>query len=139
MTPDLLPDRIAAKIEPEPTSGCWLWLARLDRDGYGGVSWNGAPRIAHRVVYQLLVGPIPEGLQLDHLCRNRACVSPWHLRPTTPRRNTLARGSLAPTASNAAKTHCKHGHPFDGVNIKRRRDGNRDCRTCRRERQRKES
>jgi hypothetical protein len=110
-------------------SGCWLWHDPLHKDGYGVFRLNGRMEWAHRAAYKLLVGPIPEGLQLDHLCRVRHCVNPAHLDPVTPAENN--RRSFSPSAENALKTHCVNGHPFDventiyGV-------GRRSCRTCQR-------
>lgn len=115
----------------EDASGCWIWTGRTSR-GYGDFSVGEQLHIrAHRWAYELLVGPIPEGLTLDHLCRTPACVHPWHLDPTPIGVNVL-RGN-APTAINARKTHCVHGHPFDEENTYREGDGYRRCRTCRRE------
>lgn len=101
--------RVAAKIDD--TAGpdeCWLWKASTTTLGYGQVQFEGRLRRAHRVVFETLVGPIPPGLQLDHLCRNPGCVNPAHLEPVTPRENTL-RG-LAPSAVNSRKIHCPQGH-----------------------------
>jgi hypothetical protein len=86
----------------------------------------------HRVAYELLVGPIPEGLELDHLCRNTRCVNPEHLEPVTGREN-LMRAVSSWAAKNAAKTHCPQGHPYDEENTKVKRDGGRACRACGRE------
>lgn len=84
-----LPARILNKIIPEPNTGCWLWDARWDSgNGYGKVSWKGRAWMAHRLVYALLVGPIPRGLILDHKCRVRACCNPLHLEPVTDKINT---------------------------------------------------
>lgn len=116
------------------SDGCWIWQGRLSRLGYGQVWADGRNREAHIVVYELLVGPVPVGLELDHLCRKRACVRPDHLEPVTHRENTL-RGD-GPTARNARKTECDHGHPFDEHNTVWLSDGRRDCRACRTIRQR---
>lgn len=75
-----LPARIARKVELSPD--CWTWTGALT-EGYGRIKWGGRLDMAHRVVYAILVGPVPDGLQLDHLCRNRACVNPAHLEPVT--------------------------------------------------------
>lgn len=109
--------------------GCWLWTGNLQSGGYGhAMVGNGRGALAHRHVYELLVGPIPEGLHLDHLCRVRNCVRPDHLEPVTPAVNTL-RGE-GYSAVNARKTHCPNGHEYDWV----RSDGRRWCRICLRER-----
>lgn len=111
-------------------TGCWLWHRRLTRNGYGEIS-HGKLRtnaLAHRLSYQLHKGPIPEGLDLDHLCRVRHCVNPSHLEPVSRRVNTL-RG-INPPAKNAMKTHCSKGHPFDLFNTLYRYNGRRYCRTC---------
>lgn len=116
----------------EFSEGCWTWTGHLHL-GYGRVYFQGLKALAHRVVYEQVVGPIPEGLVLDHLCRQTSCVNPRHLEPVTNAENVL-RGVGAP-AQNARKTHCKWGHPFEGENVIRRPDG-RECRTCARENQR---
>lgn len=126
---DVLPERLRSKIAFGPV--CWEWLAYRPDDGYGRYRCGpGSPRLAHRVVYELLVGPIPEGLQLDHLCRVRHCVNPDHLEPVTGRVNVL-RGDTV-VAANAAKVECDSGHAFDAVNTYVRTNGGRLCRTCRR-------
>lgn len=132
---DALPERIASKIQIDE-SGCWCWIASQNKSGYALLRWNGSTRRAHRVVYQLLVGEIPAGLQLDHLCRVRHCVNPAHLEPVTQRENLL-RGDTIP-AKHATKTHCPKGHPLAGDNLVcwRLQRGQRDCLTCHREYQR---
>ena len=115
-------DRLADKMRVG--DGCWEWTGGKTPQGYGMV----ARRQAHRVVYELLAGPIPDGLVIDHLCRNRGCVRPDHLEPVTNREN-LMRGEGI-TAAFAAQTHCKRGHPFNDANTYRRPDGGRQCRAC---------
>ena len=120
--------RFDAKWTPEPNTGCWLWAAGTSIGGYGQF-WSERKMVpAHRYAYTRWVGPIPDGLQLDHLCRVRNCVNPGHLEPVTSRENTL-RGETVP-AANAAKTHCVHGHEFTPGNTYIRPDGWRRCRIC---------
>ena len=108
---------------------CWAWMAGKVK-GYG-TFWDGTRTArAHRFAYELLVGPIPDGLDIDHLCRNRGCVNPDHMEVVTNRQNVL-RG-IGPTAENAVKTHCAHGHPFSPENTHIRPSGRRTCRACHR-------
>jgi hypothetical protein len=109
------------------TDGCWEWT-RGKSWGYGVHTSGGKRHKAHRFAYELLVGPIPGGLTLDHLCRNRGCVNPTHLEPVTNRENIL-RGS-SPAATRARQTECKNGHPFDEANTYRDPRGYRECRIC---------
>jgi hypothetical protein len=121
--------RFLEKIEASE-DGCWNWTAGITRKGYA-TFWDqvqNRDRRAHRWAYEWFIGPIPEGLQIDHLCRNRRCVNPTHLEPVTARENTFRGVTIA--ARNAAKTHCPSGHPFDETNTYRRKSG-RDCRACR--------
>lgn len=107
---------------------CWLWLGSQRNGGYGQF-WDGLHIAkAHRFAYELLIGPIPDGLEPDHLCRNRTCVSPTHLEVVTHRVNLL-RGTGFP-AQNARKTHCPQGHPYSGRNIYVDKHGWRECREC---------
>jgi hypothetical protein len=110
-----LPPHIARWITIDPESGCWLWTGPLDRDGYGKYRGRGA----HRVVYTLLVGPVPVGLVLDHRedwgCLSKACCYPGHLLPVTNYVNTMRAGTGV-GAINAAKIKCDHGHPFTPSN-----------------------
>lgn len=108
-------------------NGCWIWTKSLDKCGYGQL-YTRETRLAHRIAYTAWRGDIPRGLQLDHLCRVRACVNPKHLEPVTSRVNILRGETLA--AANAAKTHCAAGHPFDAANTHITRAGRRKCRTC---------
>jgi hypothetical protein len=122
--------------EKVDTSGpCWEWIGTRKPDGYGDF-WLHGPRLAHRVAWESLVGPIPDGFQLDHLCRNRSCVNPAHLEVVTPRENYLRQPEHIGTRQ-AAKTHCPAGHPYDATNTYRYPDtGHRRCRTCHREHER---
>lgn len=123
-------ERFEAKVERIPFHACWEWVgARSMKEGYGGISVNGRTRIAHRVAYELFVGPIPEGMQIDHLCRNRGCVNPSHLEPVTIRTN-LTRSPLTLLSQAAQKTHCPRGHPYDEANTYLDKNGHRYCRIC---------
>lgn len=110
---------------------CWMWTAARSGDGYGHIKIDGRNVKAHRVAYELEVGAIPDGLDIDHLCRVPLCVNPAHMEPVTRRTNTLRGFGIQ--ARNARKTHCKHGHPFDEENTYVH-DGRRICRTCNRDR-----
>jgi hypothetical protein len=126
--------RFWAKVAKTPT--CWLWTASKTTHGYGRFKVEGRNALAHRVAYELEIGSIPDGLQLDHVatrgCTNRNCVNPAHLEPVTPGVNV--RRSTAPAAVNARKTHCKRGHEFTPGNTQIHRTGKRHCRTCNRDR-----
>lgn len=111
-------ERFSSKVMQVP-DGCWLWTGTTDSSGYGQYKHLGRSRIAHRYVYEQLVGDIPEGLEIDHLCRVRSCVNPTHMDPVTYSENQR-RG-----IGNLNKTHCKRGHN-DWVP---QRSGRR-CRTC---------
>src|SRR5690606_14050374 len=119
-------DRFWKKVEP--TGFCWKWTGGLNPGGYGRFSVGGRCVAAHRFAYEALVGPIPEGLVLDHLCRNRACVNPDHTEPVTDRVNTL-RG-FGPSALNARATRCSEGHEFTDENTYLNQSGSRVCLTC---------
>lgn len=126
-------DRFAANIKL--SDGCWEWIGTKRNKGYGSFYIHGTFYVqAHRFCYELLSGPIPAGLTLDHLCRNTSCVNPDHLEPVTNRENTL-RG-FNPCAMNARKTRCKNGHEFTQENIFRNYRGGRGCVTCNRTYQR---
>lgn len=128
----------------DKTATCWLWTGYRDSGGYGhfGV-WNGEKQIdvpAHRYAYELLVGPIPPGLHIDHVvergCRHRHCVNPAHLEPVTPGEN-IRRGMTGKTNhANSRKTHCPQGHPYDAENTVVWGDGARRCRICERRKNR---
>ena len=145
-------DRFHAKYVVDG-AGCWVWQATIARNGYGQF-WDGErTQMAHRYAYELLVGPIPDGLDVDHQCHNadesclggpscphRRCVNPAHLAPAD-RSTNLRRGRTGKLPSNhshqTGKTHCPQGHPYDEANTYRivRSDGHRErhCRTCKRE------
>jgi HNH endonuclease len=116
--------RCADKIQFLTPTGCWLWTGQTTSWGYG-VTVGLEPQrktSAHRAVWEALVGPIPEGMELDHTCRTRLCVNPAHLQVTTHGENTAL--------GQTRKTHCPSGHPYDEVNTYRTPQGHRQCRTC---------
>lgn len=115
--------------EAGPQSPYWEWEGARFTAGYGAIQVEGKTRRAHRIVYETVRGPIPDGLVLDHLCRNRICVNPWHLEPVTLVENIL-RGE-SPMAGNAKKTHCIHGHEFTAENTHIYNNA-RICLACRR-------
>lgn len=118
----------------EKTETCWVWKGGLSATGYGQFHYEGRNWRVHRYSYTLLVGPITDGLVLDHLCRNRACVNPDHLEAVSNRTN-IVRGQTLP-AENVAKTHCARQHPYDEENTWVNSKGHRYCRKCHAENQR---
>lgn len=122
-------ERIMRKVQVDPESGCWLWQGYRRDKGHGQVGYRGALRSPYRVVYELTVGPIPAGLHLDHFaCDNPPCCNPQHVRPVTPRENSLRGTGIA--AVNAAKTHCKRGHEYTPDNTQIDKLNRRHCREC---------
>lgn len=125
-------ERFYASVSIADT-GCVQWNRGKDKDGYGlfrvGSRTDGTRRSvrAHRWSYEKFVGPIPRGLQIDHLCRNRSCVNHEHLEPVSQLENTR-RGY------RATATHCKHGHELSGTNLSYSKSGKRICNECRRRR-----
>lgn len=125
-----LEERFWAKVDM--SGDCWIWTASKNGKGYGQIAVKPhRPALAHRIAWQLANGFVPDGMQLDHLCRNRACVNPDHLEVVDNRTNTL-RG-IGPTAINAAKKLCKRGHSLADAYVSK---GMRYCRTCALEKQR---
>lgn len=123
--------RFWAKVLFEP-HGCWEWSGSKSGWGYGEFFKDGGAKAAHRVAYELSVGPIPEGHQIDHLCRNHGCVRPDHLEPVTQQENIL-RGE-GTSARNAVKDRCPNGHPYSPENVfyesKPNGRQSRRCRIC---------
>lgn len=136
-------ERLLSKVEPG-WGGCWIFTGTISKQtGYGSLGvteGDGQSRMrsAHRVSYELLVGKIADGLQLDHICRVRRCINPQHLEPVTPREN-IRRSPFTIASINAAKSHCPHGHEYTPENTvihtNSRRNGHRAlqrvCRICR--------
>ncbi|MGW5636683.1 hypothetical protein [Streptomyces sp. NPDC003832] len=135
-----LPKRYWSKVSVQP-NGCWQWTGAPDKDGYGEFWRNGRHHRAHRVSYEALVGAIPAGLEMDHLChtrdvscdgthcKHRGCVNPSHLEPVSRAENNRRNRSVA--TINAGKTHCPSGHEYNAVNTYTW-GKNRYCRPCNR-------
>lgn len=131
------PDNFLAKIKVND-SGCWEWLGYISQKGYGQLSCNCRGIAAHTFSYELFIGPVPMGLELDHLCNVKHCVNPVHLEPVTQAENMRRAGGYALLAQKGgrargvqlkAKTHCPQGHPYDAVNTYINK-GARNCRIC---------
>lgn len=127
-------ERIRANVTVND-AGCWIWNRSLGTAGYGQMYYQ-APgerarmQSAHRTSYRVFIGPIPEGLELDHLCRVRRCVNPEHLDPV-PHQTNVLRSPIAIGAINGAKTHCRAGHPFSAENTRFSMKGKQPMRVCR--------
>ncbi|WP_445238441.1 HNH endonuclease signature motif containing protein [Leucobacter sp. USCH14] len=129
--------RFWAKVNKNGDGGCWVWVAHVDKLGYGRLRVGGRQgRMvgAHRVSWMLCVGEIPDGADIDHLCRNPSCVNPAHLEPVSHKEN-IRRGVAGAVnrARQLAKTHCPQGHEYDGRNTHLRPNGSRSCRACARD------
>jgi hypothetical protein len=132
-TSEFIIKRLMRHVSPEPNSGCWLWTGRVNNKGYAMVhirSVDPNPIIAHRLMYTLTLGPILEGLTLDHLCRVRCCVNPQHLEPVTHAEN-VRRGEAG--KQQRERTHCTSGHEYTPENTHTYRIGKylkRFCAKC---------
>lgn len=118
--------RLLDKTAFNTETGCWEWTAARTNGGYGAFRVPGIANVAHRVLYVLLVRPLPADLHLDHLCRNVVCVNPDHLEPVTQQENNRRAG--------AARTQCVNGHEYTAANTYRRSATKRECRACNRDR-----
>ncbi|MEE8207870.1 MAG: HNH endonuclease signature motif containing protein [Nitrosomonadaceae bacterium] len=128
-------ERFKEKCEKVTESGCIIWICSTDKNGYGTTQYNGKVTYAHRAAYIEKNGEIPNGLEIDHLCRVRSCVNPDHLEAVTHKEN--CNRSIS---HNTLKTHCPEGHPYSGDNLYFYKKGNkRDCKACARERDKKYS
>lgn len=127
--------RLIAKRVVDLETGCWIWTGSRNKAGYGSISWEGRRESVHRVAYIVFVGPIPDGLHIDHVyeagCRNNACFNPNHLEPVTVAENN--RRSLA---RRGRDTHCAAGHEYTVANT-RVVGGHRWCRRCDAQRKRR--
>lgn len=129
-----LRERLFSRLAIDP-SGCLLWTGSVHASGYGRMSdSSGKTAYVHRLMYELFVGPIPDGLELDHLCRVRRCASPAHLEAVTRQVNQLRGQTIS--AANAAVARCPQDHAYDEANTGRRPGGQRYCKACNRERAR---
>lgn len=134
-----LPERFWNKCSPCPMTGCWLWLGNVNRDGYGKIRWGSrsdgtrAMPSAHQVSYEVALGKVPPGMELDHRkCRTRSCCNPAHLEAVTHAENVRRAVRIPPT-------HCPYGHEYTPENVVldlRRGYPDRTCKTCRRRRAR---
>ncbi len=116
---------MSVNISPNTShADCLIWAGAKTNAGYGHRTIRGVSYLAHRVAYEEAKGPIPAGMEIDHLCRNRACVEPSHLEVVSRRENVRRQA--------ASRTHCPSGHPYAGVNLYLTRAGHRVCRECHR-------
>ena len=139
-----LSDRLWAKVSRPSEAECWQWMAAKNRHGYGIINsggHTGRALLAHRVAYLLTNGDVPEGMELDHLCRVRSCVNPAHLEPVTHKENlNRSDASMHPEAVRRRSLRiCPSGHPYDAENTYIRANGWRACRECQRVRRRREA
>lgn len=122
-------ETMLSRSHRDPQTGCWEWMSTLNQSGYGKVTYRYKQMLAHRAMYGLVRGPIPNGLGLDHLCRNTRCINPDHLEAVTQKENVMRGNSFM--AARSRQTHCVHGHPLDSINTQVRSNGRRRCLACR--------
>ncbi len=126
-----LPQRLVNRLlAPKTETACWLWLGAKNKGGYGHMWFQGRLQYVHRIAHEQVIGPIPEGMVVDHLCNTRLCANPSHLIATTHRDNILRGTGFS--ARNAIKTHCRNGHRLAGDNLSvySLKHGRRICRIC---------
>jgi hypothetical protein len=128
--------RYHEKVAKQGLHDCWPWLAGKTEPGYGAFYLSGRMFQAHRIALHLSGGRLTEDQVVDHVCRNRACVNPAHLRAVS-RYENVHENSEARAHFNSLKTHCPHGHPYSGDNLIVRSSGRRQCRACKMEDQRR--
>lgn len=122
-------ERFWSRVEVQQPAGCWEWRGTIGSRGYGQFTVNYKIYKPHRVAYALLIGDVPADMALDHLCFNKSCVNPDHIRVTTIPENSVRHHG--PSGRNARKTHCGNGHEFTPENTYYFPNGDRSCRTCR--------
>jgi hypothetical protein len=128
-TPEHMERTFWERVSPEPNSGCWLWIGKVDRYGYGMLPAGERREIlAHRYAVTSHGRPLPRGLVVDHLCRVRCCVNPQHLDVVSPAENVLRGNGFS--AVNKAKSHCKCGRAYDRVHFEEGGNSRRSCRAC---------
>lgn len=133
---DIFLNRLMQKVELVPFTTCWIWTGACVGNGYGitKLPKSRTMQVAHRAIYERIIGEIPKNLELDHLCRNRFCVNPSHLEPVTHMENLNRAGIIEKLKiigeSRKDKTHCKRGHEFSGGNLSRQKNGSRLCLAC---------
>ena len=131
-------DRFWMKVvKSDDPAGCWIWTAAKQPRGYGLFAYKGVVKLAHRISYEWEYGPIPDGKEIDHLCKNTSCVYPQHLRAVTHRENVLAPNGRGWAFNHATATHCPKGHPYNAANTLAKSSGRRGCRECDNARHRK--
>lgn len=123
-------ERIIRNSVIDPETGCWNWHSVSPKDGCGRIGVNYRKLLAHRVSFEDFVHPIPDGMEIDHLCQNRRCVNPGHLDCVTHAENMKRAGWNGRMDRKSYMTHCKHGHEYTLANTGRDKDGHRVCRAC---------
>jgi hypothetical protein len=119
--------QLMLKCEPDG-NGCMVFTGHKSKSGYGQIWFRGKRMWAHRAFYIAFKGEIPEGQEIDHLCRKRSCVLPRHLEAVSHQENQRRGNSFA--GKRARQTHCIHGHAFTPENTMVKKDGRRNCRAC---------